>query len=393
MDNVDNVIRIIARLFYGNEAAVILEAVMRHPNQSDERLAQHLRLSPRQVRKALLELQRDRIVKREERKEANETGGLARQTMFWTVDRKSAIDSTNLRLLRMQVKLDEQITQGTSVQGYICRRCNSTFTALDAMSLYRPNSESFHCENCGFVLEREDDAGETAQVRAAQHAMLQQIDMLRTAIQDVQDVVLPHMARVAAGVTLAPASETQSGSTTTRTRTATAGPGMDGITVNITGRAAPTTTTQIGITVAQTTRGPTTAGLLGTSGTTTAASGSVPWTPTTATASAGPTAAVKQESSDQETMRQYYAALAERLRQQQQPLAGEPLIPHATPVVAPAPPRVEHVADQADQAEASIHVGGRRYLLSEITPDVEAQMTDDEHAQYAELMQGDFMDI
>jgi transcription initiation factor TFIIE subunit alpha len=124
-------------------------------------IASDLRLSQKNVRKALRYLEIERLVAAEtvkfafKRHNAEEIDDpeveerKRREThVFWCLDYPRLVDSFRLRLHRVRSVLKKQIEGADAVQQYICPRCGAKFSSLDAISLLDPMTGIFRCEEC-----------------------------------------------------------------------------------------------------------------------------------------------------------------------------------------------------------------------------------------------------
>lgn len=124
-------------------------------------IASDLRLSQKNVRKALRYLETERLVAAEtvkfafKRRNAEEIDDpeveerKRREThVFWCLDYPRLVDSFRLRLHRVRSVLKKQIEGADAVQQYICPRCGAKFSSLDAISLLDPMTGIFRCEEC-----------------------------------------------------------------------------------------------------------------------------------------------------------------------------------------------------------------------------------------------------
>lgn len=124
-------------------------------------IASDLRLSQKNVRKALRYLEAERLVAAETVKfafrhrnaeqiddEEVEERKRRETHVFWCLDYPRLVDSFRLRLFKVKDVLKKQIEGADAVQQYICPRCGAKFSSLDAISLLDPMTGVFRCEEC-----------------------------------------------------------------------------------------------------------------------------------------------------------------------------------------------------------------------------------------------------
>ena len=76
---------------------------------------------------------------------------------------------------------------------YVCPRCGSRYSTLDALSLLSPDGLSFVCTNCGSNLMEETNSGvdENGEEKAKYARLMQQIDPIVRAMKAVDEVLVP----------------------------------------------------------------------------------------------------------------------------------------------------------------------------------------------------------
>ena len=76
---------------------------------------------------------------------------------------------------------------------YVCPRCGSRYSTLDAPDLLSPDGMSFVCTNCGSTLVEETNSGldENGEEKAKYARLLHQVDPIVRAMKAVDDVLVP----------------------------------------------------------------------------------------------------------------------------------------------------------------------------------------------------------
>ena len=121
-----------------------------------------LRLSQKNVRKALRYLESERLVAAEsvkfsfKRRNAEEVDDpeveerKRKEThVFWCIDYPRLVDTLRLKLHKVKETLKHQVEGIQALQKYICPRCGAQFSSLDAIALLDPTTGVFRCEDCG----------------------------------------------------------------------------------------------------------------------------------------------------------------------------------------------------------------------------------------------------
>ena len=140
-------------------------------------IAADLRLSQKNIRKALRYLEGEHILASESVKFAFKRKNIEepddpeieerkrREThVFWCVDYPRFVDVLRLKLHRMRDILKHQVEGADALQRYICPRCGAQYSSLDAMSLLDVATGAFLCEECQGELQEhiEGPAGAAA---------------------------------------------------------------------------------------------------------------------------------------------------------------------------------------------------------------------------------------
>lgn len=139
-------------------------------------IASDLRLSQKNIRKALRYLEHEQLLSSEsvkismrrhnallpddpevEEKKRQET------RVYWCVDYCRVRDTVQLRLHLIRDALRRRISETAPLQTYICKRCGATYSSLDATRLIDTASMTFRCEDCGNELVEHVQGGPTAQ--------------------------------------------------------------------------------------------------------------------------------------------------------------------------------------------------------------------------------------
>lgn len=133
-------------------------------------IAADLRLSQKNIRKALRYLEGERLVASEtvkfslRRRNAEQTDDpeveeRKRQEthVFWCLDFPRMTDALRLRLHRVREMLRKQLDDADAVLQYVCPQCGAQYSSLNALALLDPMSGTFRCEDCrGELIEHTD---------------------------------------------------------------------------------------------------------------------------------------------------------------------------------------------------------------------------------------------
>lgn len=133
-------------------------------------ISMDLRLSQKNVRKALRFLESEHLVSSEsvkfafKRRNAEKVDDPELEErkrhethVFWCIDYPRLVDALRLRLHKTKETLRRHATGEDMVQEYVCPRCGSQYSSLNAISLLDVQTGSFRCEECRTELTEKVD--------------------------------------------------------------------------------------------------------------------------------------------------------------------------------------------------------------------------------------------
>jgi transcription initiation factor IIE alpha subunit len=155
----EDIVGIVVRSFYDEDAVVVMDGLLiltRQGGIKDQDLAQQLNLQNKLVRRQLVQLENDNLVRSVERKEMH--GNREVNVQYWHVDYKLAVDAVKLRLRRMKKALEEAPVQRT--MQYVCNRCiddDERHPTWDEFSVQELGTQlPFECPFCKEELDEEE---------------------------------------------------------------------------------------------------------------------------------------------------------------------------------------------------------------------------------------------
>lgn len=200
---------VVGRCFYTEEFIVIIDALTRQKNiVKDEDLAALLKLHQRHVRKILNELEKDKLVRKEDRKEQkektypNERNSQVAHT-YWYIDYKHFIDVVRYRIHRLHEEIQSERDMSASVD-FKCD-CGKTYSMLEAAHLFNPSTSNLHCR-CGRVLTQRTNSSQYQQ----ENPLIEMLKPISDLLRAVKDMPLPVVSKIPAtphslGLVAAPA--------------------------------------------------------------------------------------------------------------------------------------------------------------------------------------------
>ncbi|XP_064390901.1 general transcription factor IIE subunit 1-like [Halichondria panicea] len=147
-------VRVIARSFYQPMQIVCLDILATYPCVAEGDLVELLRMqgSQRLLRQALTFLQKDKIIKSQQRMEGD-SGGLVR---YYYINYKHFVNVVKYKLDKIHRNIEAEERRVHNQTSYKCPTCGSTYTDLDVDRLFNPANGSLCCSYCSGVLEEEN---------------------------------------------------------------------------------------------------------------------------------------------------------------------------------------------------------------------------------------------
>ncbi|KAK4526913.1 hypothetical protein GAYE_SCF29G4832 [Galdieria yellowstonensis] len=180
---VEDLVRVIARAFYTDLYIVVIDALVREKYIRQDLLSKKLHVPMKELRKLLLKLQEQKLVKcevRVQRKPAKNSGEYPRaiKATFWYIDYVNLVDMTKYRVDGMRQKVAEMISQGHLHQSFQCQKCKEVYSSLDTARLFVPSQGVLRCDNvilrntvCNGLVEEVELQGQVASIKELQTRM------------------------------------------------------------------------------------------------------------------------------------------------------------------------------------------------------------------------------
>lgn len=154
-DLVDRLIRTVAQAFYSDEVRILVffKQLLPWTILAEDIIADRMSLSIKEVAKIAHILREERLIKSYNRQEIREWDQKSVGRLYHYIDKASFVDVTRYRLNRMHSWLEERVKNEVDDRGYICRRCDRTFSMLDVGKIFQPQTGIFQCDFCKEELE------------------------------------------------------------------------------------------------------------------------------------------------------------------------------------------------------------------------------------------------
>ncbi|GAA5909976.1 hypothetical protein JCM8208_006403 [Rhodotorula glutinis] len=161
LDTAKVLVQKIARTFYGNRAAILVDQLVQRECFRDEEIARRLGMQIKDITKIAHRLVEDQVVQVHRRSEMRDNGMMkAQQRAYYFLDYSKATDVIKWRMWRIQQTIDVKLRNELDAQGYVCPLCKASYSHLDAAALFDPTTNLLRCSVCHTEVtnkENEDD--------------------------------------------------------------------------------------------------------------------------------------------------------------------------------------------------------------------------------------------
>lgn len=201
--------RLLVRAFYPPEYVILTDAVLRLNNYvSHQALSTRLRIQPKELRQILAAMAQNRLMKCEKRQQKRIDLRDERRpnrmisTEFWYVPLGEIVDSFVYRVHILTSKVQNRRNNELEQTKYVCNRCNSEYQLIDIVSQIAPNGADFQCLKigawhhrpsmpCHGIIAERDNSGIVKEMERLQKLLDQQLRALRERAQECQMLDIP----------------------------------------------------------------------------------------------------------------------------------------------------------------------------------------------------------
>ncbi|KAK9241294.1 TFIIE alpha subunit-domain-containing protein [Lipomyces kononenkoae] len=185
MEHVAVLIQFVARSFYETRHIIILDAILRHNVVSDDDLPQMVGIQKKELHKLCSKLRDDRLLKVHTRSEPKEGQQRPVQRTYYYIHYREAVDAIKWRIHKLGETFNDKMRNDVDRQGYVCPLCKRRYTAIDVLPLQAPDLSGFICEDCGSILQDDDDSDE---LRISQERLARLMSQIRRIIDNLKKI-------------------------------------------------------------------------------------------------------------------------------------------------------------------------------------------------------------
>lgn len=188
---VKELIRYVARGFYGRPYVLILDAVLVHSVLSEDDLSHLLGIQRKELRSLCNRLIDDRLLTVHVQREEGINGMRPTTKTYYFIHFTEAIDGVKWKVHQVVQGIQKDLKADSSPQGYICPVCKTKYSQLDAMALLNFEKNEFMCSLCNEPLI-EDDTGKIAKENQVKYSkLMKQLEPLITYLRKIDEHTIP----------------------------------------------------------------------------------------------------------------------------------------------------------------------------------------------------------
>ncbi|KAK9433751.1 TFIIE alpha subunit-domain-containing protein [Lipomyces doorenjongii] len=191
MEHVKVLIQFVARSFYETRHIIILDALLRHNVVSDDDLPQMVGIQKKELHKLCAKLRDDRLLKIHTRSEPKEGQQRPVQRTYYYIQYREAVDAIKWRIHKLGETFNDKMRNDVDTQGYVCPLCKRRYSAIDVLPLQAADLSGFVCEDCGSILQDDDDSDELRISQERLARLMSQIRRIIDTLKKIDDTFIP----------------------------------------------------------------------------------------------------------------------------------------------------------------------------------------------------------
>uniref|UniRef100_A0A0N5ANH9 HTH TFE/IIEalpha-type domain-containing protein n=1 Tax=Syphacia muris TaxID=451379 RepID=A0A0N5ANH9_9BILA len=180
--------QIVTKAFYGREHYVVVDYVQKNTCIKEEDLRQLLKFDQRFIRSVLNQLKVDKILK--ERVVSEELDGRARKVNYYFINYRALLNVTKYKIDHMRQRLEVRDKDEVHKASYKCSGCRHHYDAMEMDKIFDPVTQELRCWRCQHIVEPDETAGPTEETRSSLARFNEQMAPLYSMIQGLDGIRL-----------------------------------------------------------------------------------------------------------------------------------------------------------------------------------------------------------
>eukprot|EP00761_Pharyngomonas_kirbyi_P010276 gb/GECH01010296.1/.p1 GENE.gb/GECH01010296.1/~~gb/GECH01010296.1/.p1 ORF type:complete len:463 (+),score=156.97 gb/GECH01010296.1/:1-1389(+) len=189
---VRDLIFLVAGAFYQPVHSVVLATLLHEDEKiKDDELATRLKLPPYIVRRALIQLHKDQLLRSEDKQEARGTG--FSRTSLWYYDYQQFIDAVRFRVEAMRRRLKQRSKElnKTGSAMHKCPSCGKLFNYIELATLLNAQGTAYECRKCKVALEEHNQSADVEHNEKLKQKFQTQLKPIMDQLKLTEDIVVP----------------------------------------------------------------------------------------------------------------------------------------------------------------------------------------------------------
>lgn len=191
-----SIIRRMARMFYEDHHAVIMDIMLESHILEEEDLADKMKMLPRELNRLAFRLRDDRLLSAETVNDLKEDGRQVTTTKFF-LDFRNIRDVVKYKIYIMTQTLEKKVREVEGALGFGCPDCRQSYSLLEAQSYLCRADFAFKCPQCGAELEEKkspaNDLGESPASLFSR--LMEEVGPIIKDLKEIDHFGIPEMSR------------------------------------------------------------------------------------------------------------------------------------------------------------------------------------------------------
>ncbi|ODV97697.1 hypothetical protein PACTADRAFT_47566, partial [Pachysolen tannophilus NRRL Y-2460] len=187
MNEVRSLIQFVSRNFYPKQYILVLDALLVHSVLSEDDLSHLVGIQRKELRAICNKLTEDRLIVIHAQREEEGNQQRLRTKTYYYIHFTEAVDSIKWKIHSVVKALKDEMKKDANPEGYVCPRCQTKYSQIDALSLLSDDRSKFICDVCSTELVEDNSGAKAKQRQKKLEKLMQQIDPIITYLKKIDD--------------------------------------------------------------------------------------------------------------------------------------------------------------------------------------------------------------
>ncbi|XP_068244794.1 general transcription factor IIE subunit 1 [Palaemon carinicauda] len=187
--NLQMLIRLVVRGFYGIEDVLIIDMLVRNCCMSEDDLCDLLKFDRKMLRQRINTLRADKFIQSRHKMVTQEEGKTQKE-QYYFINYKSFVNVIKYKLDHIRKKLEMEERDQTSRASFICQYCQRSYTDLEADQLLDPLTGQLLCIICKQEVQEDMSGMPRHDTRLVLQKFNEQMEPLFNLLREVENIKL-----------------------------------------------------------------------------------------------------------------------------------------------------------------------------------------------------------